>query len=195
MNRSINRTNKDSIYTIKNNDQHVGDFLNKTFNQLICASINTNYNDYYDKENQNNKLSSYKYILIVDDVSLCRKSLKSTLDKILKKMNYDKKYKVLKAADGLDTINIMTNKSFENIGNNVKLIISDENMLIINGSKSFELINKTLINNQKNKIATIIYTALESESAIDNILKESNCNEVIKKPGGKVIFENLLYDL
>lgn len=133
-------------------------------------------------------------ILVVDDDYFCRKSLKTLIENILKHKKTQFKYVVYKVADGLDTINLLISNSNGNQESSlIKLIISDQNMAIINGSESFSMLNKLeKLGKVDNSIPKVILTAIQEESALKNIKANSGADEVITKPANKKKIEAIL---
>ena len=125
------------------------------------------------------------YILVVDDESLLRRSVKKIIDIILTKHKLTN-YKVLKVYDGIETLCLCANNK------NIKLIISDENMNYLSGSKSFEILRILMATNKISYCPLIIYTALENEGALKNIKELSGCNEIMKKISNKTQFEEII---
>eukprot|EP00340_Litonotus_pictus_P001276 CAMPEP_0170523456 /NCGR_PEP_ID=MMETSP0209-20121228/8865_1 /TAXON_ID=665100 ORGANISM="Litonotus pictus, Strain P1" /NCGR_SAMPLE_ID=MMETSP0209 /ASSEMBLY_ACC=CAM_ASM_000301 /LENGTH=1878 /DNA_ID=CAMNT_0010811537 /DNA_START=777 /DNA_END=6413 /DNA_ORIENTATION=- len=132
-------------------------------------------------------------ILIVDDDSLCRKSLKKLVENCISSLNkeYFGRTRVVKLGDGLDTVNMML-EDFSLNRNMIKFIISDENMAIMNGSESFSHLNKLVKMQKVNSIPKIIYTALEADNALAQIKLVSECNEIVKKPVSKKDLTSIL---
>lgn len=181
--QNINNTNQRHNYIHTNNNN----LFNSKFNN--SNSNNEAKNPYStDLENKENK--NKPKILIVDDVSYCRISIKNVLKKILKEKNLD--YEIIEEDDGIGTINrIFKDRTTNN--NQIKLVISDENMNFINGSQSFNVLstleNKGCFNY---KIKKVILTAIEDAEALCNLKAKGNADGVYKKPANKYILEEIL---
>lgn len=119
----------------------------------------------------------FKYILVVDDESLVRKSVDKLIFKYLTNQNKANEYKIIRLEDGLDTLNMVVHNKLD-----IRLIISDENMKYISGSQSFELLTYLMNKNVIPNIPLVILTALEDNNYINNIKIRTNCKEVIIKP-------------
>lgn len=131
----------------------------------------------------------YNIILVVDDDSFCRKSMKSNIVQALAKLNYTN-YIVKKLADGIDAINSVIEDSKNK--HSIKLIISDENMSYIFGSESFTIISRIIQRSSIPEIPLIIITALEDDETLKEIQRVSKCQEVIKKPMTKTEVQKIL---
>ena len=117
-------------------------------------------------------------ILIVDDDSYCRKTLKSVIKKTLTSLGLNEVH-VLKASDGVDTINILIADQMQD--NKIKLIISDENMNYLNGSDSFYILSKMFKTDKLKKIPLWIHTALEDDNQLKGLQVKSGCDLILKK--------------
>jgi len=154
--------------------------LNKTF--TFAYDLFSNLNPEKDR-----------IVVVVDDDGLCRKANKKLVDNYLKaNQNLKYNYSVIRMADGIDTVNLIVKESLcpESF---ISLIISDENMPVMNGSESFQIIDKLAKQGKGNKnVVKVICTALDSESALENIKQISNCLDIVNKPVNKMKIEVVL---
>ena len=131
-------------------------------------------------------------ILIADDDYYCRKSLNNLLKQIIEsnKPLLDN-FEIIKVTDGIDLINVIVyDQSHEN---QVKLIITDENMMICNGSDALLLLNNMFTSDKLKKIPTWILTCLEDENELSRIKNKCKCDLIMKKPASRLkITEELL---
>ena len=76
--------------------------------------------------------------------------------------------------------------------NQIKLIISDENMEYCNGSDSFLILNKMFSSDKLKRIPLWIVTCLEDVEQLKSIKETCGCDLVLSKPVSKaVLVENL----
>ena len=116
-------------------------------------------------------------ILICDDCLTLLKNLKTLLTSI-KEINEN--YDIIVCMDGIEILNHIKNNDAEQT---IKLVISDENMAVMNGSDAIEIIKKLqkggkIINND---IKFINLTAFEDKYTISGIYK-SGFDFVFSKP-------------
>lgn len=126
-------------------------------------------------------------ILIVDDEYLLRSQLNQMITSVLEKSSSLSKYNIIKMEDGVDTLNFVVNSQLK-----IRLVISDENMKYINGSKSFEILTFLMNTNKIQRSALFIYTALSSQVQLDEIQSRCHCNEIVSKPISITKLEGLL---
>ena len=98
---------------------------------------------------------------------------------------------ILLCTDGIDVIRHILN---ENIQNNIKCIITDENMEFINGSEAIKFIRNLESKCYIPHIPCISVTCHEDKNIINNIYA-SGANHVLSKPLNIAKFINLLQDL
>ncbi len=125
-------------------------------------------------------------ILIVDDQFIIRKHVISLLYKLSKEMKIP--LEILEGVDGWDII-----KWFQIEGNSIKLIITDEEMLQMNGSEAIKLVREYEKNCDLIRIPIISLTS-SYDDKISYILN-SGADEVLNKPLNKFqmkeIFEKI----
>ena len=125
-------------------------------------------------------------ILVADDEVLTRQSTKRILQNVSKSLNM--KVNIIEAEDGLETMFLV----YKCISQGIKLsmIISDENMRFMYGSRSAEILEEIVC---KNRIAEIPFYLL---TAYDNTLIEkyisSSISQILTKPLTKLSARNLL---
>lgn len=119
-------------------------------------------------------------ILLIDDDFHCCRSLKNVVKSSLKKLSAEDQYEVISGRDGLDTLNYIIEDQKND--SRIKLIISDENMVFINGSDSFRVIHSLIASRKLSKVTMIILTALEEKDALNYIKSVSQAKEVLRKP-------------
>lgn len=129
-----------------------------------------------------------KKILIVDDDNFCRKTVCLNINKILKELNLN--CEVIQEDDGLGLIQrVLKEKSYGL--NSIKLIISDENMNILNGSQALNIVKTIEEKKKSHKIIKYILTAIEDDKNFDHIRNISGA-EIIKKPAKKDLLKELI---
>jgi len=188
----INKNNSDQIYYQANKSNFINNnILNPNYNLNSNASllnapsiskINNDFKDYKSLfgNNQNPK------ILLIDDQKFIRKSLANILYLILKEkiLMWD----IIEGGDGIDLLNYIIEDNKNN--NIIKLIITDENMEFINGTKAIELIryleneNKIIKNNN-----IVITSSAEENEELNKYYKGIGANDILAKPCTQ---ENLL---
>lgn len=122
--------------------------------------------------NEQNK----SYILIVDDHTFIRSSLKINLEKIFKE-NKIENFEILEGTDGVDILNFIIKDQEKN--NSIKCIFSDENMEYINGFEAFEILKRLQMENKIKKIPFCSVTAFEETELIKG--KNSKHKDVVDK--------------
>lgn len=187
---NINDSNKQSI---KNNIKNI-----KTNNENINLNSNNdnainNYNDkkkqakksFFSKEkDKNDELNldtipkEKNKILIVDDHTFIRSSLKINLEKILRDHKV-KNMEIIEGKDGVDIINYVIKDQEQN--NLIKCVFSDENMEYINGSEAFEILKNLESKNKIKQIPLCSVTAYEDTERL-----------YAKNSKYKVIFDKIL---
>ena len=108
-------------------------------------------------------------ILIVDDHTFIRSSLKINLEKILREENV-KNIEITEGRDGVDIINSIIKDQEQN--NLIKCVFSDENMEYINGSEAAKIL-KDLENRRKIKPITIASNTCHDNEDTKNVLKKA----------------------
>jgi CheY-like chemotaxis protein len=159
LNSNNNINNKNDIHLNNNNDEKKK-LVKKSFFSKDKEKINELELDQIPKE-------KYK-ILIVDDHTFIRSSLKINLEKILRDQNITN-IEIIEGKDGVDIINLVI-KDQEN-NNLIKCVFSDENMEYINGSEAFEILKNL---ESKNKIKKIPLCSVTAHEDTENLNAKSS---------------------
>lgn len=115
-------------------------------------------------------------ILIADDNHIINESNKRLVKSLCKDREYN--YDILTCNDGMEILKIICDEKYYD---NIKIIITDENMEFINGSEAIGIIR--LIEERKRMRAKLIISITShEESAIINNIKDSGANFIISKP-------------
>jgi len=179
---SKKKNNNIKINSINKNDEISNN--NEKFNN---NNINPNANlkklvkkSYFSKEKNTvldlNLKKEKAKILIVDDHTFIRSSLKINLEKILKDKNI-KNFEIIEGKDGVDIINYIIKDQQQNIS--IKCVFSDENMEYINGSEAFEILKKLELKIKIKKIPLCSVTAYEDTEKLKG--KNSKYKDVLDK--------------
>jgi len=120
-----------------------------------------------------NKIMKYeKIVIIVDDNEIIRESIK----RILKSVNKSEKKKisVICLGDGIELIYlVMMDQMMKNI---IKIIISDEQMIYLNGSDCFRILNDMVLGKKINKIPFVFCSSNPDNSNQLNTIKSPDIN-------------------
>ncbi len=179
-NNSIKIQNKSN----NNNINHISTINNvKNINSNFYNSGNSRKSLYSEIKERDFKnifsTCSNSKILLIEDQKYIRKSIANLLNLILKKKNL--KWEIIEGGDGIDLLNYVIEDNRNN--NTVKLIITDENMEFINGTRAIELIRclesegKIL---KKNKI--VLTTSAGENSELYDFYKIIGADCVLPKP-------------
>ncbi len=126
---------------------------------------------FYDDSKEND------IILVVDDNKFLQKSMKNNIRTILS----DKKIRVIGCLDGIETIYLVMLDQIT--GNKIKLIISDENMVYMNGSESFSILERFHKDAKIAKISLAICSAARNSN--QNNYGDEIFEHVLNKPASK----------
>jgi DNA-binding NarL/FixJ family response regulator len=120
-------------------------------------------------------------VLIVDDDSLVRASIKKIVQSYIrrKKLNYE----ILEGTDGSDLVNYV----MDDTKHDIKLIITDENMTHVEGSAALLTIKDIKLTND---IKVISITSMD-DLAMHNYIKKCGADEVYMKPSSKHLLEEI----
>jgi len=125
-------------------------------------------------------------LVIVDDHKLVREFTLNLLISLLKDFN-SQSYDIVECSDGIELLNLVRLDA----GNQIKLILNDENMEYLNGSESVKII-RILEENKKIKYHHIVsITAFDDQQTKERILN-SGVNSIITKPCTKSDLSKLL---
>ena len=166
-----------------------GDIINS-----IKESKNINYNDkniQFSNSLNNNSINHYfdqsNKILVVDDSSTMRKSVINLLIKnnFLKENNF----KFLEGQDGIDMIKLITDDQLR--GNYIKIVITDENMEYMNGSKAISILKDMEKIKKIKRHYYVSLTAFSDDETKYDLMKKG-ANLVITKPLSNSILEKVI---
>ena len=187
--KQLTKQSKSNLLGLKNTNN-----IDNKFEELLKCD-NKNIEEWQNKflsiYNISTKDSGKTTILVVDDDYHCRNTL-SNLVNIVIKSNKAKfnNFDVLKASDGIDILNYIYHDQQNKFS--IKLVISDENMTVCNGSDAFQLLNVLFKTDKLKKIPLWILTALEDEYELSRIKTKCNCDLILKKPARKDKLRELL---
>lgn len=133
------------------------------------------------------------YIIVIDDVSFVRNSIRKNLETIF--LENKSPYKVITGSDGVDLLWYIVDD--QRNGNRIKCVITDESMEFMNGSFAVSLLKGI---NEEGKIPELPILICSTGYSDDQMLSSLiNCgfNEVIDKNPKKTILQSTLkkYDL
>lgn len=133
------------------------------------------------------ELGKKNKILIVDDQALIRNSLKNLISILIREL--DLNYEIIEGSDGIDIINYLTD---DYTVDSIKLVFTDEDMEIVNGSTAILAIRQ-LESEFNYKTKTIISVT----SSADNVLNRerilnSGADLVLSKPPRKTELKALM---
>lgn len=151
------------------------------------------------KESRTSKLSKFfshklssKKILIADDVSTIRSSIKNILTTLFSKTQEE--YDIIECTDGIEILN----KIYELYSYSGEVVISclitDQFMNFMNGSDAIRIIHSLESEHKIKKIPIIVATAFQDEININNILSV-NPDKILNKPVNKVVLHNALKEI
>jgi signal transduction histidine kinase/CheY-like chemotaxis protein len=155
--------------------------IDKLFNKDIVKS-HTNIltiNEEFFKEFEENE----KYIAVVDDEVITRKSTIRVINSYCAEKKI--KLRVLEANDGIELLYCYY--SLYKRGKMLSIVISDQSMILMNGSVSAKIINELSINRELMHTPIYILTAYESF----NLTKDYGINGVLTKPITKSVIKDI----
>jgi CheY-like chemotaxis protein len=115
-------------------------------------------------------------ILLVDDSELMRKSNIRAFNKI---ENFNSNFEIIEGKDGIDILKyIMDDQKQEN---QINLILSDENMQYLQGSKAYSILKELEYHNKIQKIKKFSLTAFSDEATLLE-MKNNGSDEIFNKP-------------
>jgi len=136
------------------------------------------------------KVKKFK-ILIVDDHKFIRESLVILIKKTLKGMNKEDNYEIIEGSDGVEILsNLILDQTQEN---EIKYVITDENMEYINGSEAISIIRKLEKAKKIKNIVIASITAFEDEYN-KNKIKQSGADIILSKPCSEVTLKKFFTD-
>ena len=135
----------------------------------------------------NNIMRKHK-ILICDDTAMLVKSLNKMLISI---PGIQENYDIVTGSDGIDILNLIKNDAEDKL---IKLIITDENMEIMNGSEAVKIIKKLVLSGKLSSYYNLRFvslTAFEDEYTKKQIL-DSGFDDIYSKPTSKETIKDFL---
>ena len=156
----------------------------KQINQSLTDSHNSVSieNRFYGNINKN-------LILVVDDNHLINEANKNIVNKSFNIIGIE--VEIILCSDGIDLIRHVLN---DKIKNNIKFILTDENMEFLNGSEAIKFIRLLESKNYISHIPCISVTSHEDKVIVNNIYA-SGANHVLSKPLNVPKLSGLLEDL
>lgn len=134
---------------------------------------------------------SMDQLLVVDDNSILRKSLKTQLEKILKEL--DMSISIIEGTDGVDIISSIVKS--ESTTNRIKIVFSDESMTFMNGSSAVKILRDMESNSKIPELPIMICITSYEDEWYQTELKNSGFDHVIKKNPGKKELTHLLMEI
>ena len=125
-------------------------------------------------------------ILICDDSSMLRQSLKMVLNQIPGVISM---YNIIECKDGIETLMKIIEDQVD--GNKIKAVFTDENMEYMNGSDSIKILKRLEYHNKIKKCKYFSITAFDDENTKDIIIN-SGVEEILSKPPSKSVISALL---
>ena len=185
--------------------------INYTINHKLTLGENQTIYNFITNKNQNNEgNNNYPYIIIIDDSSQLRKSVKNlilkskniinkAIYKYNKDLNFDSElFNLLELSDGIDllyTLKLMSyNKTFFETLNKVKFIFIDENMEFLNGSETIKIIKNLQKSNKLYTFKIISVTAFSDKGSCE-LIKSAGADYVINKPLSKINLEKCFLEI
>ena len=129
-------------------------------------------------------------ILIVDDNYFINEATQNILKKVLKEAGSD--MEIIIGSDGSDIIHHIIQDQSK--GNQIKCILTDENMEYLNGSEAIKII-KNLERNKKIKFVNIISVTGNEESEYTRHIISAGAQMTLNKPLSKSVLSGVLKDL
>lgn len=126
-----------------------------------------------------------KKILVVDDNTILRKSLKRQIAGIVKQNNLS--YVIEELQDGIDIVY----EIIKDVNNDIKFVFTDENMDFLNGSKAIEILNDLYHENKIEKVTYVCVTGFDAPEVKD-MIRNSGADYVISKPPDPAEIEKIL---
>ena len=156
----------------------------KKNNSFVCNNNSTNYIDINKKDDKR------EYIIIVDDCANITISVRNLLSKIIK--NCKIKYEFVLLNDGSETISFVSNLTKTKAKRNIKLLITDHNMIYMNGSESIKIVNRIVQNFNLKPFSSVIISAISDSISSKESLERFNTEYTIVKPLDKYKVEYLI---
>ena len=152
-------------------------------------NINLANQEQVDISGKINEIKKQK-ILVVDDNYFNCDATKNILKKILKEAGSD--IEIITGSDGADIIHLIIQDQLK--GNEIKCIITDENMEYINGSGAIRII-RNLERRNKIKFVNIISVTGNEDAELSSEIIKLGAQIVLSKPLPKKLISKALKDL
>lgn len=187
------------VKKIKKNNNYNKSINNNIPNNILSNNNNNNINNTINNTTINNN-SNYQEtinidipkIVICDDYKLIRKTTKKLVSDYIRKNNLN--YEIVIARDGIELLYLIMID--EELGNNIKLILCDENMAYINGSDAYTLIQKMIEEKKVSRSNFNFITTTAYEDAETMLkLKKIGINRIITKPLNRTKIEKIFEEL
>jgi len=179
------------------NNHDLNNFYNSVSNESELNYDNFKNEESYKNNNKCNKIKNIilnvkKYkILIIDDHKIIRESLVILIKKILKNLNKENIFDIIEGSDGVDILSYLIYDQTKE--NEIKLVITDENMEYINGSEAISIIRKLEKAKKIKNVSIASITAFEDEFN-KNKIKQSGSNIILSKPCSESMLRKFLLD-
>ena len=175
----------------------IGVLENKSFQNFINNISNNSFNNVNNSDSSSGgeniknslKISGKNIILLADDNQLILDSNRNIIKKCLEEL--DLEFDIILCNDGVDVVKHILDT---NINKYIKIIITDENMEVLNGSETINLVRKLESRNFLTKLYCISVTCQEDRNFVNNILS-AGANYIVHKPLSKSAIKNILFSL
>jgi PleD family two-component response regulator len=164
--------------------------IDKTNNTPRVAKHSSKSLTQHSKTNNDSSFIKKEKILLIDDNHFINEATKNVLSKVLKEAS--SKIEIIVGSDGADMIHQVIRDQSK--GNEIKCILTDENMEYINGSEAIMIIRKLEKCHKIKFINIISVTGMEDSRSSDEI-KKAGAQLVLNKPLSKNVIKGILKDL
>ena len=128
-------------------------------------------------------------IAVIDDHKIIRQNTVNLIKSVFSSLKIDD-YSIIEGSDGIDILSIVKNDK----GNNIKCILTDENMIHLNGSEAVQIVRKLEEKNNLCKNYIVSLTAFDDQDTKNYIMK-LGMNLIISKPMTKSSLMNILNNI
>ena len=177
---------------ICNKTLNINDISNYILNELNDNNVSSDLLQLY---NFSFNIRSIKFydsnltIVVVDDNKYIRQNTVNLVKSVFSILKIDD-YSIIEGSDGIDIPNIVN----KDIGNNIKCILTDENMTHLNGSEAVQIVRKLEEKNNLCKNYIVSLTAFDDQDTKNYIMK-LGMNLIISKPMTKSSIMNILNNI
>ena len=144
----------------------------------------------FSKTNVDGNLIKKEKILLIDDNHFINEASINVVSKVLKEAG--SRMEIIVGSDGADLIYQVIQDQSK--GNEIKCILTDENMEYINGSEAIRIVRK-LEKSLKIKFINIISVTGNEDSGSTNEIRKAGAQLVLNKPLSKNVIKGILKDL